>query len=441
MNDMSQWSNRYQILDTLENCNDYLDSSSASESESETISESILPSLPSKILIRSANSTKLSTKVPILLSTFDNHSSLSPIALLDCGATGMFIDTKFAQRHNLNTTKLQRSIPVYNVDGTLNQGGSIQEEIVLSMKVMNHTEKAIFYVCDLGDKDVILGHTWLHHHNPEINWKTGEIGFTRCPKDCNMQAVRERRKRHKTNAKIRKKLPVLPEDTENEESEETVEEGERVFVTFFRTNAVRNFWINAASTVSQKLAEQSKSKEPKSFEESVPSSYHNYKDVFDKESFDQLPDKKQWDHAIELKPGSEPFRSKIYPLSGNEQVELDAFIEENLKSGRIRPSKSPMASPVFFIKKKDGSLRLVQDYRKLNSMTVKNSYPLPLIHDIVNKLKKAKYFTKLDVRWGYNNVRIKEGDEWKAAFRTPKGLLNHLLYSLVLPTVLLLFKL
>jgi len=78
-----------------------------------------------------------------------------------------------------------------------------------------------------------------------------------------------------------------------------------------------------------------------------------------------------------------------------------------------------MASPVFFIKKKDGSFHLVQDYQKLNAMTVKNTYPLPLIPDILNKVSKAKamYFTKLDICWGYNNVWIKVGDEWKAAFQ------------------------
>src|SRR6267154_2729788 len=115
-----------------------------------------------------------------------------------------------------------------------------------------------------------------------------------------------------------------------------------------------------------------------------------------------------------------------HPLSLNEQTELDAFIEENLASGRIHPSKSPMAAPVFFIKKKDGSLRLVQDYRALNAKTVKNGYPLPLISDLVNRLRGARYFTKLDVRWGYNNVRVKEGDEWKAAFRTNRGLFEPL---------------
>src|SRR6266702_1907045 len=85
-----------------------------------------------------------------------------------------------------------------------------------------------------------------------------------------------------------------------------------------------------------------------------------------------------------------------------------------------------MASPVFFIKKKDGGLRLVQDYRMLNAMTVKNKYPLPLIPELIAKLGGAKYFTKLDVRWGFNNVRMKEGDEWKAAFRTNRGLFEPL---------------
>ena len=116
----------------------------------------------------------------------------------------------------------------------------------------------------------------------------------------------------------------------------------------------------------------------------------------------------------------------MYPLSTREQEELDKFLDEHLKTGRIRPSKSPCAAPFFFVKKKDGSLRPVQDYRRLNEVTIKNKYPLPLIQELVDKVKGAKYFTKLDIRWGYNNVRIKEGDEWKAAFRTNRGLFEPL---------------
>ena len=287
-----------------------------------------------------------------------------------------------------------------------------------------------------------MGHTWLYHHNPEIDWRTGGVKFTRCPPQCHIQ-VKQKKQR-----KIRKKqqhgrlqtlLPIAEEDfgetKEDEEmpplkeikveDEEEYEEGDRIFIAFVSPEASR---INAAATVSQKLAEQAHKQDSgrKTFEELVPKRYHDFKHVFSKDSFDELPPKKPWDHAIELKPGSKPQSCKIYPLSPNEQVELDAFIEENLRTGRIRPSKSPMASPVFFIKKKDGTLRLVQDYRKLNEMTIKNSYPLPLISDLINKLKKAKYFTKLDIRWGYNNVRIKKGDEWKAAFRTNRGLFEPL---------------
>ena len=109
---------------------------------------------------------------------------------------------------------------------------------------------------------------------------------------------------------------------------------------------------------------------------------------------------------------------KVYPLNGPEQKALDAFLEENLRTGRIQPSKSPMASPFFFIKKKDSSLRPVQDYRKLNEMTVKNRYPLPLIQELIDKLKQSRHFTKMDVRWGYNNIRISPRHKWKTAFRT-----------------------
>jgi hypothetical protein len=113
-------------------------------------------------------------------------------------------------------------------------------------------------------------------------------------------------------------------------------------------------------------------------------------------------------------------------MSLNEQAELDTFLDDALKTGRIRPSKSPIEAPVFFIKKKDGSLRFVQDYRALNEITIKNGYPLPLIDDLIHRLSGARYFTKLDVRWGYNNVHIKEGDKWKDAFRTNRGLFEPL---------------
>jgi len=122
-----------------------------------------------------------------------------------------------------------------------------------------------------------------------------------------------------------------------------------------------------------------------------------FQSMFAKENFDILLEHRKWDHAIELIPGAEPKLSKIYPLFPLEQMELDTFLEENLHTGQIQPFKSPIAAPVFFIKKKDGSLQLVQDYHVLNAITIKNRYPLPLISEVVSQLCGAKYFTKLDV--------------------------------------------
>jgi hypothetical protein len=109
-----------------------------------------------------------------------------------------------------------------------------------------------------------------------------------------------------------------------------------------------------------------------------------------------------------------------------EQTEMDIFLEEALATGHIRQSKSFLGAPVFFIKKNDGKLRFIQDYRALNAITRKNRYPLPLIDDHIHWLKGTRYFTKLDMHWGYNNVHIREGNEWKAAFHTNRGLFEPL---------------
>jgi hypothetical protein len=159
-------------------------------------------------------------------------------------------------------------------------------------------------------------------------------------------------------------------------------------------------------------------------EESIlPTQYLPWKEVFEQKAAEQFPGKCPWDHAIELRDDFKPKKGKIYPLNPLQQNTLDEWIKEQLAKGYIRPSKSPQASPFFFVEKKDAKkLRPCQDYRYLNEFTKPNAYPLPLISDLMITLKGSKFFTKLDIRWGYNNVRIKEGDEWKAAFITNKGL-------------------
>jgi len=137
----------------------------------------------------------------------------------------------------------------------------------------------------------------------------------------------------------------------------------------------------------------------------VPSEYQKYQKVFSKEESKRYPPRQVWDHAIELKEGSpNAVDCKVYPLNQTEDIAVQEFIKSKLEKGYIRVSKSPYASPFFFIQKKDGKLRPVQDYWKINALTVRDQYPLPLISDLICDLSNAHIYTKLDMRWGYNNI-------------------------------------
>src|SRR5258708_29149272 len=176
--------------------------------------------------------------------------------------------------------------------------------------------------------------------------------------------------------------------------------------------------ICATLTPSQRLAEEAQAQQACPSRSAILEQYKDFADVFSEEAFAHLPPCKGWDHAIDLHHDAKLPRGRTFPLALAEQKERDEFLKENLANGRICPSKSLIRAPVFFIKKKEGSLCLVQDYWKLNEIMIKNSYPLPLVSDMLTRLHNVEWFTTLDLRWGFNNVCLKEGDEWKAAFST-----------------------
>jgi hypothetical protein len=155
--------------------------------------------------------------------------------------------------------------------------------------------------------------------------------------------------------------------------------------------------------------------------ESFPVEYLEYIDVFAKSRADILPHHRKWDIAIETIDNFTPKWGPIYNLSELEMKALKDYIDENLSKGFIRPSSSPCGAPVLFVPKKGGKLRLCVDYRALNAVTVKDRYPLPLIDGMLDRLKAAKIYTKLDLKGAYNLTRIKEGHEWKTAFRSRYG--------------------
>jgi len=133
----------------------------------------------------------------------------------------------------------------------------------------------------------------------------------------------------------------------------------------------------------------------KSVEDMVPNRFHKYLSFFKKKELECLPLCKLWNHAIKTKSGLQLKKSKVYVLSPKEQEEVDDFINEQLRKGYIQPSKSPQTSPIFFVPKKDHKKRMCTDYHYLNDWTIKNAYSLPLISEIIDKVGKAKVFTKL----------------------------------------------
>ena len=324
-------------------------------------------------------------------------------ALIDCGATDSYIDRDLVDEKEIPIKPLYRPIPIYQSDGEQTSAGEVTGYVEVKMRIRDHHEHIKFYVTKLGKRDIFLGYTWLRKHNPEIDWVKKRVSLTHCPSEA--CGPRERAVSTPEQGNLRPHDP----DTAVSATEERGDEDEpRDVLSLIRATGTKATDIAAAS--------QKKS-------EPLPEWVLDYKEVFEPDGFDELPPRRPWDHAIDLKEGTGPWTgTRIIPLSSHEQEAMKDFLAENLRTGRIRPSKSPYASPFFFGKKKDGKLRPIQDYRKLNAIMVPNKTPLPLIKEVIDRLNGAKVFSKMDIRWGFNNVRIKEGDEEKAAFVTSEGL-------------------
>jgi hypothetical protein len=202
---------------------------------------------------------------------------------------------------------------------------------------------------------------------------------------------------NETKEEVQGEYPAFDGDLEFDADHIEIEEDDRVFMAMVHPVNPQHS-VRASSTVSRRLAKASaKNSMPKEFHEIVPTALHSYEDVFSETAFNTLPQCRKWDHAIELEHEPSPGFQKVYPMTLTEQTEMDTSLEEALATGRIRQSKSLLGAPVCFIKKEDGKLRFVQDYRALNAIMRKNRHPLPLIDDLIHRLKGARYFTKLDV--------------------------------------------
>ena len=226
--------------------------------------------------------------------------TLNVITLLDSRCTRTTIDERFAKEKGLKTYKLPVPIPVYNVDGSINSTRSIREFAIVEMRIGDHSKQIAIAMSNLSTHPIFLGYDWLRKHNPQIDWKAKTLQFT-CENE------------HTPG--------LLDPEIDNKEAEP-----ERLFMINYE------YFRNLSTDIAIVAGE---SKQTKTFEEIVPEAYHEYKDIFAKEMFDELPPCRPWNHAIKLLPGNHKVSCKIYNLTTAEQKELDNFLEENLSTGCI----------------------------------------------------------------------------------------------------------
>ena len=335
-----------------------------------------------------------SMKIPISFHTA--YARADKQILVDSGATDNFIHPRLIQRLALGTQKLERSKKIWNIDGTNNKAGRITKYVDLNVQTGKKQNKMRFLITDLGNEDLILGYPWLATFEPKFSWADGTIDVEYLP------------------------VIIRSLDWETRLTKTTISRSTTEHISIQEKTHIVEELEEECFTISTRLAQEACQYQQ---EVEVPEEYKRHSKVFSEEESHRFPPSRPWDHAIDLKEGAlEAINCKIIPTTREEDEALKTFIKEQLERGYIRKSKSPYASAFFFIKKKDRKLRPIQDYRKLNQHTIRNKYPLPLIPELISQVKDANIFSKFDIHWGYNNIRIKEGDQHKAAFKTKYGL-------------------
>ena len=306
------------------------------------------------------NSNADSLRIPIKIILKGKPVTLT--ALLDTGAQENFINFETAQRLGIRTRPLDRKIIVTNADGTPNIKGTITDKCLLKLRQPRLLSQH-FYLTHLANDDIILGMPWFKLANPQIQWGAQTITINRIKFNV--------RKRRQPKPQLLITAPPKPRHVEN-----------------------------------------------------VPDELQDYADVFS-DDIQAYPPARKYDHEIRLKPSFVHQQPPEYRLSPNQKQILKEYLDEWKAKKFIEAMDVELCShfaPFFFVNKKDSKeMRPIMDYRYLNEHSYRDGFPIPSAQELLDQIHGSRYFTTLDVRHGYNNIRIKEEDQWKAAFRTPFG--------------------
>src|ERR1700730_13170266 len=280
------------------------------------------------------------------------------------------------------------------VDGSGHKDGKLTEFLWLTVQLGGKQTLLSFLVAAIGGDHLILGYPFLHRFNPHIDWRRtqlldGKIQITSSRQTSDAQKVLQTQ---------RAAIKQCGHPTEGEA-----------------------LYIRSTQGIAQQFTKGGKLGE-------MPEEYQRHWKVFSEEESHRFPPQRSEDMKIQLKPGApESIDCKVYPLSREDRVRLQKWLEDEQKLERIALEEAQYVAPVYFREKKleDGTpskeKRIIMDYRKINDHTVKDHNPLPNIQEAIERLHGKTLFSKFDIRWGYNNIRIAEEDQHKAAFKTPFG--------------------
>ncbi|GJS34291.1 putative reverse transcriptase domain-containing protein [Tanacetum coccineum] len=313
----------------------------------------------------------------------DHHAYM----LFDSGADRSFVSNTFSALLDITPYALDVSYAIELADGRTSETNTVLMGCTLGL--LGHPFNIDLMPIELGSFDVIIGMDWLAKNHAVI---VCDEKIVRIPYGNEILIVQGDK-----GAKEKKsKLSIIS----CEKAQKYIEKGCQLFLA-------------------QVTVKENKDKSEEKRLEDVPT-VRDFPEVFP-EDLPGLPPTRQVEFQIDLVPGAAPVARAPYRLAPSEMEELSTQLQELSDKGFIRPSSSPWGAPVLFVKKKDGSFRMCIDYRELNKLTVKNRYPLPRIDDLFDQLQGSSVYSKIDLRSGYHQLRVRDEDIPKTAFRTRYG--------------------
>ncbi|KAJ4814811.1 polyprotein [Rhynchospora pubera] len=327
----------------------------------------------------------------VKMMKFKGEIGSTPVcALLDSGSTHSFVHPDVLQ--GVQPKLIQTAPMIVTVANGAKMVTDLQCE-ALQFSLQGHTFERDVRVLDVQGYDMILGIDWLTSLGPmTVDWGAGQLEFKQGDQTVKLQVKDEKAKIKLIKGKV--------------DAEKEVRKGSEILLAHIMC-----------------VEEEGLTNEKQPRIRPVPIQLQNVLATFSKvfEEPKGLPPTRSVDHAIDLQPGTKTINLRPYRYSYFQKIEIEKIITELLSNQLIQPSNSPYASPVLLVKKKDGSWRMCVDYRQLNACTVKNKYPIPIIDDLLDELHGASVFSKIDLRSGYHQIRMKEEDRCKTAFRTHEG--------------------